>query len=65
MALTADDVAQIENMIAGAERAMAGGLLCTPVNPHDTMTYQRGPNIYHCRCGQTYEKDGHGGLREV
>jgi len=38
---------------------------CTPDNPHSEMTYQRGPNRYHCRCGQTYAKDGSGGLREV
>ena len=39
--------------------------VCTSKAPHGDMTFQRGPNLYHCRCGQTYEKDGHGGLREV
>jgi len=40
--------------------------LCSADNHHQgQMAYQRGPNIYHCRCGQIYEKDGRGGLREV
>lgn len=40
---------------------------CTAENPHSNgeLTFQRGPNLYHCRCGKRYRKDGHGGLQEV
>jgi len=65
VALTGDDINQITGMLEVLEARLGVGKLCTPTNPHDTMTYQRGPNLYHCRCSQTYEKDGRGGLREV
>lgn len=40
--------------------------LCSASNHHQGMlAYQRGPNVYHCRCGQIYKKDGRGGLEEV
>lgn len=35
---------------------------CTAENPHATLTYQRGPNVYRCLCGQIYQKNGRGGL---
>jgi len=62
-----EDLAGLEEVI---ERAIGrimppADLQCTSDNPHDTMTFQRGPNVYHCRCGRQYEKDGRGGLKVV
>jgi len=38
---------------------------CTAERPHpDGLVFQRGPNVYTCRCGQTYVKAGNGLLRE-
>lgn len=38
---------------------------CTAENPHPgQLSYQRGPNIYICRCGMRYAKNG-AVLREV
>jgi len=61
--LTEDEIRTVVRAEMGAMGSPV--VQCTTSNPHDTMTYQRGPNMYHCRCGKTYRKDGAGGLEEV
>lgn len=53
--------------IASLERkAESGqGSQCTAEMPHDQLVYQRGPNLYHCRCGMVYRKALGGVLAEV
>jgi len=43
----------------------AVGVQCTEARPHDTLIFQRGPNVYICECAMVYRKDGKGGLTEV
>jgi len=38
---------------------------CFAELPHPDLVFQRGPNKYLCPCGQVYEKNGKGGIREV
>jgi len=39
---------------------------CAPELPHpNRVSFMRGPNLYVCECGQVYEKDGKGGLKEI
>lgn len=57
--LSADDVRDIIRLEVGTSTK------CDAALPHDELGYMRGPNKYRCRCGNVYEKDGHGGLREV
>lgn len=53
----------IATMIHNAISAQVSPVVrCTAENPHDTLVYQRGPNIYRCRCGEVYQKNGRGGL---
>ncbi len=66
MALTEADLEEVRQLVqAGIAASVAQVPRCSIDNPHDTMVYQRGPNVYHCRCGQNYRKDGQGGLMEV
>lgn len=55
--------AEIAKQLEGAIRPAT--IQCNAQLPHDTIVFQRGPNMYLCRCGMKYEKDGRGGLREV
>jgi len=58
---------ELESRLLNLENipAPVSGRLCNAALPHSDMTYLRGPNQYHCPCGQVYRKDGHGGLVEV
>jgi len=39
---------------------------CSPAYPHpEGLSFMRGINQYICQCGQIYQKDGQGALREV
>lgn len=52
----------LEAMVRKAGAGVASGL-CNAEMPHAEMVFMRGPNTYLCRCGQSYRKDGQGGLR--
>lgn len=70
MALTVDDIDMIKTLIAevytpALPPTSAGSYACTADNPHDTLSFQRGPMLYRCRCGKLYLKDGKGGLRDA
>ena len=50
--------------IKSAQRAV--GAQCSAEIPHsEGMTFSRGENLYACRCGKRYRKNGRGGLMEV
>jgi len=54
---------QVQVLTARLANAPSGQ--CSADLPHiGKMSFRRGPNTYHCECGQVYHKDGHGGLRE-
>jgi len=53
---------QMEATILARLSGVQGGQ-CTAENHHPgKLAYHRGPNTYHCQCGQVYRKDGKGGL---
>lgn len=61
------DIDSLYARIAFLERAVVQtqGSQCTAEMPHDELVYQRGPNIYRCRCGMVYRKALGGALAEV
>jgi len=67
--VTLDDLdARLERLeaLAAAGGAHDGPATCTAERPHpNKLVYLRGPNEYHCECGQVYVKNGAGGLKEV
>lgn len=70
MATDADlraDIAELRHSIdlINTRLRVQGGVQCTELRPHDTLVFQRGPNVYVCECAKVYRKDGHGGLMEV
>ena len=68
--ITALDIrtARMEEAIErlGQRLSNTPGGQCTAAMPHpNQLVYMRGPNIYACQCGQSYKKDGTGGLTEA
>ncbi len=63
--VTLDDLDARMKALEKKPKAMPVDAQCDPLLPHDTMVFQRGPNVYRCACGMLYKKDGKGGLQEV
>ncbi len=65
LAVTVADL-QVELAALALRMTAVPSAQCSPAFPHpNRLSYLRGPNRYLCECGQVYEKDGRGGLREV